>query len=236
MGCAGKPSMVCTPRPKSASARPPNPSMSATAPCGRRADCAFQSNPRSVRRRTDLTAGRVNHSGPVSVNAGSKMRPLVLAASLVASMIAGCGGHSSEAPPASTPNILFVIMDDVGIDQMKSFGYGGATPPKMPNMDVVAAAGVRFRNTWSMPECTPGRAAMFVGRFPAPDRGRMGVCGAWWAQTSHLRLGEYIGAWKPFGKHLASGQRAVSGRKSSRPWCRSHQSGGLFPLQSLRTV
>lgn len=57
-------------------------------------------------------------------------------------------------------------MDDVGIDQMKSFGYGGATPPSMPNMDVVASAGVRFRNTWSMPECSPGRAAFFVGQYP----------------------------------------------------------------------
>lgn len=57
-------------------------------------------------------------------------------------------------------------MDDVGIDQMASFGYGGATPPSMPNMDAVAAAGVRFRNTWSMPECSPGRAAFFLGRYP----------------------------------------------------------------------
>ena len=57
-------------------------------------------------------------------------------------------------------------MDDVGVDQMRSFGYGGDTPPAMPNTDAVAKAGVRFRNTWSMPECSPGRAAMFVGRFP----------------------------------------------------------------------
>src|SRR5205814_3004024 len=29
--------------------------------------------------------------------------------------------------PPKTPNILFFIMDDVGIDQMLTFGYGGAT-------------------------------------------------------------------------------------------------------------
>jgi len=73
------------------------------------------------------------------------------------------GGH---ADGSSRPNILFVLMDDVGIDQMASFGYGGATPPDLPNMDAVAAAGVRFRNTWSMPECSPGRAAFFAGRYP----------------------------------------------------------------------
>lgn len=61
-------------------------------------------------------------------------------------------------------------MDDVGIDQMKVFGYGGVgqgiAGPDLPNIDAVAHAGVRFRNTWSMPECSPGRAAFFVGRYP----------------------------------------------------------------------
>jgi len=57
-------------------------------------------------------------------------------------------------------------MDDVGIDQMKVFGYGGQMFPILPNINAVAHAGVRFRNTWSMPECSPGRAAMFVGRYP----------------------------------------------------------------------
>jgi hypothetical protein len=57
-------------------------------------------------------------------------------------------------------------MDDVGIDQMQSFGYGGTTPPSMPNINAIAASGIRFRNTWSMPECSNGRAAFFVGRYP----------------------------------------------------------------------
>jgi len=67
------------------------------------------------------------------------------------------------------PNILFVIMDDVGIDQMQIFGYGG-TPaegiPQTPNIDTLAKAGVKFRNTWAMPECSPSRALVFEGRLP----------------------------------------------------------------------
>lgn len=92
----------------------------------------------------------------------------------------GGGNISSANHPergATKPNILFIIMDDVGIDQMKSFGYGGIPGandpdqanqigPRMPNMDVVASKGVRFRNTWSMPECSPGRSVMFTGRYP----------------------------------------------------------------------
>lgn len=92
-----------------------------------------------------------------------------LAAGLSALVLSACGGGSSSSDDPATaagPNILFVIMDDVGIDQMKVFGYGGAVGPDLPNIDAVARAGVRFRNTWSMPECSPGRASFFVGRYP----------------------------------------------------------------------
>jgi len=96
-----------------------------------------------------------------------KTVPAFIAAGLAALALSGCGSSgSSDNDTAKGPNILFVIMDDVGIDQMKVFGYGGAIGPDLPNIDAVAHAGVRFRNTWSMPECSPGRAAFFVGRYP----------------------------------------------------------------------
>ncbi|NYT78656.1 sulfatase-like hydrolase/transferase [Alcaligenaceae bacterium] len=100
----------------------------------------------------------------------NKRLPALLAVAGAAFAIAGCnsGGsdHADSGGDSANPNILFVIMDDVGIDQMKSFGYGGDVPPYLPNMDAVTSAGVRFRNTWSMPECSPGRAAFFLGRYP----------------------------------------------------------------------
>jgi len=99
----------------------------------------------------------------------NKTLPAVLAAAAAVATLTACDSGSSVAShddPQALPNILFVIMDDVGIDQMASFGYGGATPPRMPNMDAVAEAGLRFRNTWSMPECSPGRAAFFLGQYP----------------------------------------------------------------------
>lgn len=75
-------------------------------------------------------------------------------------------GAKKPKPQGSTPNILFFIMDDVGIDQMRSFGYGGLTPPRTPSIDAIANAGVKFRNTWAMPECSPSRAMFFEGRYP----------------------------------------------------------------------
>jgi arylsulfatase A-like enzyme len=76
-----------------------------------------------------------------------------------------CGGNSEPSGHAP-PNILFVIMDDVGIDQMQVFGYGGDTPPRMPSIDHVARAGIRFHNAWAMPACSTSRAVIFTGRFP----------------------------------------------------------------------
>ncbi len=77
---------------------------------------------------------------------------------------------SAAAPGGtSTPNILFIILDDVGIDQMRIFGYGGLThnaAPVTPNIDIIARHGVRFRNTWAMPECSPSRVIFFEGRYP----------------------------------------------------------------------
>ena len=71
------------------------------------------------------------------------------------------------AMSAGKPNMLFVIMDDVGIDQLSAMGYGGVTPPRTPTIDEIAESGIRFRNTWSMPECSNGRMALLTGRCQA---------------------------------------------------------------------
>lgn len=72
---------------------------------------------------------------------------------------------ADSAREGKAPNILFLVMDDVGIDQMKIFGYGGANPPKTPNIDAVALAGIRFRNNWAHPTCSASRASFFDGRY-----------------------------------------------------------------------
>lgn len=91
----------------------------------------------------------------------------------------GSDNNSDTQPTTQHPNILLVIMDDVGVDQVSSFGYGGGaeTPlpaplegnhsgPALPNIDTIAGQGLKFRNTWAMPECSPGRSVMLTGRYP----------------------------------------------------------------------
>ena len=69
--------------------------------------------------------------------------------------------------PPARPNILFIIMDDVGIDQVAHlFKYPTDNPPVTPTIDQLASAGVNFRNAWAMPACSTSRAVFFTGRFP----------------------------------------------------------------------
>src|SRR5215471_1555558 len=106
-----------------------------------------------------------------SMTQATRRRRLAVSVALTFLLTPGRETLLADPPPKSpkTPNILFFIMDDVGIDQMKVFGYGGLppeVPPRTPNIDAIAQAGVRFRNTWAMPECSPSRAMFFEGRYP----------------------------------------------------------------------
>lgn len=99
-----------------------------------------------------------------------RTRHLVLTA-LCLLATTGCkfsSSSSSSTAPAedAPPNILFIVIDDVGVDQFASFGYGGAQPAQTASIDAIAQAGVRFRNTWSMPTCSPTRSTFFEGRYP----------------------------------------------------------------------
>jgi arylsulfatase A-like enzyme len=74
---------------------------------------------------------------------------------------------SAGRPKAQKPpNILFIILDDVGRDQLRIFNPLAGTAPHTPNIDAVAAEGVRFTNLTAMPECSPSRATFFTGRYP----------------------------------------------------------------------
>lgn len=64
------------------------------------------------------------------------------------------------------PNILMILTDDVGIDQIRTMGYGGVTAPPTPNIDSIANAGVRFRDMWAMPACSTSRGVLYTGRYP----------------------------------------------------------------------
>jgi arylsulfatase A-like enzyme len=60
------------------------------------------------------------------------------------------------------PNIVLILADDLGYECL---GCNGASEYKTPNLDRLAAAGVRFTNAHSTPLCTPTRVQLMTGKY-----------------------------------------------------------------------
>ena len=73
--------------------------------------------------------------------------------------------EEDQAAAPSRPNIIFILMDDMGLGDLSS--YGGTLEPT-PNIDRLAAEGIRFTdfNTAS-PICSPSRVGFVTGMFPS---------------------------------------------------------------------
>lgn len=63
----------------------------------------------------------------------------------------------------SKPNILFVLLDDMGKEWVS--GYG-ADSINTPTIDKLGEEGIVFNNAYSMPQCTPSRVALLTGQYP----------------------------------------------------------------------
>ena len=64
---------------------------------------------------------------------------------------------------AKADNVLLIIADDLGADSMGLFSTALNTAPT-PNLDNLAANGVRFTQCWGNPSCAPSRASLLTGR------------------------------------------------------------------------
>ena len=65
-----------------------------------------------------------------------------------------------------TPNIVLILMDDVGWGDPGVYGGGLAVGAATPNMDRLAREGLQLLNTYSQPSCTPTRATIMTGQLP----------------------------------------------------------------------
>lgn len=67
-----------------------------------------------------------------------------------------------KRPPKDAPNVIIFLLDDVGFAQVGSFGGLIETP----NIDKLAANGLRYNNFHTTALCSPSRATLMAGRNP----------------------------------------------------------------------
>jgi len=95
---------------------------------------------------------------------------------LTAIALQGCAAASAKAPsraPGKKPNIVFIMADDMGYGDLSCYG---ATKINTPNMDAIAAQGIRFTDAHSPSAvCTPTRYGVLTGRYCWRTRLKRGV-------------------------------------------------------------
>ena len=91
---------------------------------------------------------------------------LVAAAAALGVVVLGASRSACARPlrlrPTARPNIIVVLVDDMGWSDIGP--YGGEIPT--PNLDALAARGVRFTQFYSTPRCSPTRASLLTGVYP----------------------------------------------------------------------
>ena len=63
-------------------------------------------------------------------------------------------------PSKGAPNVLFIVLDDTGFGQLGCYG----SPISTPNLDSLAAGGVRFNSMHTTALCSPSRSCIITGR------------------------------------------------------------------------
>lgn len=68
-----------------------------------------------------------------------------------------------SAQPPQRPNIVFILLDNVG---QEWFGCYGSEEGCTPNIDQLAKSGVRAEHCYTPPVCGPSRTVLLTGRYP----------------------------------------------------------------------
>jgi arylsulfatase A-like enzyme len=92
-------------------------------------------------------------------------------AGAVAARLVGVTGPADAAPaPAQAqgtpkPNILFMLVDNLGYGELGAYGGGATCGAPTPRIDKLGSEGLRLTNMNMEAQCTPSRSAILTGRY-----------------------------------------------------------------------
>jgi arylsulfatase A len=69
---------------------------------------------------------------------------------------------ASAEPAAKRPNLVLIMVDDMGIENLSCYG---SEVYQTPHIDALAASGIRFSHAHSQPICTPSRVQSMTGIY-----------------------------------------------------------------------
>jgi arylsulfatase A-like enzyme len=71
----------------------------------------------------------------------------------------------TQASPTQKPNILFMLVDNLGYGELGVYGGGATRGAPTPRIDKLAGEGLRLTNMNMEAQCTPSRSAILTGRY-----------------------------------------------------------------------
>ncbi len=91
-------------------------------------------------------------------------RSFLRAAGTTAASFAITGSALARGKTGNRPNILMILVDDLGYGDLSSYG---AKDMQTPSIDKLMESGMRFDNFYAnCPVCSPTRASLLTGRYP----------------------------------------------------------------------
>lgn len=92
--------------------------------------------------------------------------PLLIALLIALGSAIGGAGQAADRP--ANPNVLLLLTDDLGWQDVKCYDIDDPSPTETPNIDALASRGVKFWQAYSpTPVCSSTRCAIMSGNHPA---------------------------------------------------------------------
>ncbi len=124
-----------------------------------------------------MASGQMPNPAGLSIGPMSRVSPLLKSERLVDNFEPSVPNAAQDKAVAAKllalerrtgkkPNILILVVDDLGYGDVGAYGGGESLGAPTPHIDRLAREGLKLTSTYAQPSCTPTRAALNTGRLP----------------------------------------------------------------------